>query len=45
MRILVAEDEKDLNRLLSTRLKAEYYSVDSCFVSWKVLLYCEECAE
>ena len=29
MRILVAEDEKDLNRLLSTRLKAEHYSVDS----------------
>ena len=25
MRILVAEDEKDLNRLLSTRLKAEHY--------------------
>ena len=33
MRILVAEDEKDLNRLLSARLKAENYSVDSCFVS------------
>lgn len=31
MRILVAEDEKELNRLLSARLKAENYSVDSCF--------------
>lgn len=27
MRILVAEDERDLNRILSERLRAEYYSV------------------
>lgn len=30
MRILVAEDEKDLNRILVSRLKAEHYSVDAC---------------
>lgn len=30
MRILIAEDEKDLNRILSERLKAEHYSVDAC---------------
>ena len=30
MRVLIAEDEKDLNRILTDRLKAEYYSVDSC---------------
>ena len=41
MRILVAEDEKDLNRLLSTRLKAEYYSVDSCFDGQEALDYLE----
>ena len=31
MRILVAEDEQDLNGLLKKRLKAAGYSVDSCF--------------
>nr|WP_317449547.1 response regulator transcription factor [uncultured Sellimonas sp.] len=30
MRILIAEDEKDLNQILTSRLKAEHYSVDSC---------------
>ena len=30
LRILIAEDEKDLNRILTARLKAEHYSVDSC---------------
>ncbi len=30
MRILIAEDEQDLNRLLKKRLKAAGYSVDSC---------------
>jgi len=39
MRILVAEDEKDLNRLLSARLKAEHYSVDSCFDGQEALDY------
>ena len=31
MRILLAEDEKDLNKLITARLKEEFYSVDSCF--------------
>ena len=31
MRILIAEDEKDLNRILTARLQAEHYSVDSCY--------------
>lgn len=41
MRILVAEDEKDLNRLLSAKLKAENYSVDSCFDGQEALDYLE----
>lgn len=31
MRLLVVEDEKDLNRVISKRLVNEGYSVDSCF--------------
>ena len=31
MRILVAEDEKNMNRLISEAMKDETYSVDSCF--------------
>ena len=31
MRILIAEDEKNLNQMLKRRLQEEYYSVDSCF--------------
>ena len=31
MRILVAEDEKNMNRLISEAMKEETYSVDSCF--------------
>ncbi len=31
MRILVCEDERDLNRVISKRLMSEGYSVDSCF--------------
>lgn len=31
MRILVAEDERDLNALIVKRLKQEKYSVDACF--------------
>lgn len=30
MRILIAEDEKDLNQILTARLAAEHYGVDSC---------------
>ena len=31
MRILVAEDQKDLNKILVKKLTAEGYSVDGCF--------------
>ena len=31
MRILIAEDEKNLNKILVSRLTAEHYSVDACF--------------
>lgn len=31
MRLLVVEDEKTLNKLISKKLIAEGYSVDSCF--------------
>ena len=31
MRILIAEDERDLNGILASRLKSEHYSVDSCY--------------
>lgn len=39
MRILIAEDEKDLNRILTSRLKEEHYSVDSCFHGAEALDY------
>ena len=31
MRVLIAEDQKDLNKVLTKKLTAEGYSVDSCF--------------
>ncbi len=31
MRILIAEDQRDLNRILTKKLTAEGYSTDSCF--------------
>ncbi|MCD7805788.1 MAG: response regulator transcription factor [Lachnospiraceae bacterium] len=31
MRILLAEDERDLNRIITQKLTSEGYSVDSCF--------------
>ena len=31
MRLLIAEDEKNLNRLITKKLTAEGYAVDSCF--------------
>ena len=31
MRFLVVEDQKDLNKIISKRLSAEGYTVDSCF--------------
>ena len=39
VRILIAEDEKDLNQILTSRLKAEHYSVDSCKNGREVLEY------
>lgn len=44
MRILVAEDEKDMNHIIAKRLKAEGYSVDSCFDGMEVFDYLA-CAE
>lgn len=44
MRILVAEDQRDMNRLISNRLAAEHYSVDSCFDGQEALDYLE-CTE
>lgn len=41
MRILIAEDEKDLNRILRERLSAEQYSVDSCYDGQEALDYIE----
>lgn len=40
----MAEDHKDVNRLISSRLAAEHYSVDSCYNGQEVLDYLE-CAE
>ena len=39
MRLLIAEDEKDLNKILTERLKAEHYSVDSCYDGQEALDY------
>lgn len=39
MRILIAEDEKNLNRLITSRLEEEHYSVDSCFDGKEALDY------
>lgn len=39
MRILIAEDEKDLNRILSAKLRSQHYSVDACFNGEEVLDY------
>ena len=41
MRILVVEDEQDLNRILAKTFKAEGYSVDSCFDGVEALDYLE----
>lgn len=37
MRILVVEDEKNLNKLISKKLAAEGYTVDSCFDGMEAL--------
>ena len=39
MRILVVEDERDLNRILAKTLTAEGYSVDACFDGLEALDY------
>ena len=39
MRFLIAEDEKDLNKILTERLKEEHYSVDSCYDGQEALDY------
>ncbi|QQO08802.1 response regulator transcription factor [Breznakiella homolactica] len=41
MRILIAEDQQDLNEVLSKRFKAENYSVDSCTDGEAALYYLE----
>lgn len=41
MRILVAEDEQDLNRLLVRTLEKEGYGVDTCFDGEEALYYLE----
>ncbi len=41
MRILLAEDQKDLNNLLAQRLRRENYSVDACYNGQEALEYME----
>ncbi len=41
MRLLVAEDERSLNRVITKRLEKEGYSVDSCFNGEDALSYVE----
>lgn len=41
MRILVCEDEKDLNKVITKRLTQEGYAVDSCFDGEEGLYYIE----
>ena len=41
MRILLAEDERDLNRILTAKLTEEGYSVDPCFDGLQALDYLE----
>ena len=44
MRILVAEDEYDLNRIIVKKLQSEGYSVDAC-MDGEEALHCLELAE
>ena len=41
MRLLVVEDEKKLNELITKKLKKEYYGVDSCFDGEEAIRYVE----
>lgn len=44
MRILIAEDERDLNSILMKKLTADGYSVDACF-DGEEALHCLSVAE
>ena len=41
MRILLAEDERDMNKIITKKLISEGYGVDSCFDGEEALLYIE----
>ena len=41
MRLLVVEDEKKLNELITKKLEKEYYGVDSCFDGEEAVRYME----
>lgn len=41
MRILVAEDERDLNNVIVKKLNAEHYSVDACYDGEEALAFIE----
>lgn len=41
MRVLVVEDERDMNRIICKNLKAEGYSADFCFDGEEALSYIE----
>jgi len=41
MRLLVVEDEKKLNDLITKKLEKEYYGVDSCFDGEEAVIYVE----
>ena len=44
MRVIIAEDERDLNRIITMQLTSAGYTVDSCFDGEEALEYLE-CAE
>ena len=44
MRILLAEDERDLNRIITQKLSSDGYSVDSCF-DGEEAIDCLSCAD
>lgn len=44
MRVLVVEDEKDMNRIICKKLKVEGYTTDSCFNGEDALSYIETTA-
>ena len=41
MRLLIAEDQQDLNRLIAKILEKEGYGVDACFDGQEALYYLE----